>query len=225
MMKMEVKVLVCVIKTTLIPKLLTWHVSFLCFSPVAVPVEGSVLVVAIHPCIFPLKGKVKVQSLVGVASIMGYHLVPGSKHFDVFSPDCNSLITIATVSGKTNTKKCLQKVDSVLGISDSSVSQILQKTLKECKPCVILKFDKLETNLYSFLSSFHPYTNIFKVDGDRSVLNKQLLPLSVISPKDSEVPKLCVTEELLSVLDVWMETLKQPCEGKIYFESIYEVSG
>ncbi|XP_053377121.1 polynucleotide 5'-hydroxyl-kinase NOL9-like [Mercenaria mercenaria] len=176
-------------------------------SPTAIQVAESVLVIASHPCVYPLKGRVRVQGVVGVACIMGYNLEPRSQYCDVFSPDCNSLVTVTTVKGKTNTKKAISKVDSVLGITDGTLLKLLQNTLKNSKPFVILKFDKLETNICPFISSFNPYTNIFKVDGDRSDLNKQLLPLSVKMVKDSEVPRLSVPEQLKSVIDEWKEKI------------------
>ena len=184
------------------------------FRPTAISVDGSVLLIASDPCEFPLKGFVTIQSLVGIASIMGYQFKPGSNRQNVYSPDCNSLITVRTVEGDTNINSAVAKVDSLLNFRDRTIINSLRNILDENKPFVILKFDKLKTTLCSFISNIHPYMNIFKVDGDRTVLNKQLLPLSVKMPgREVEVPRLRIPEQLQSVLDVWTENLTQPNKG------------
>jgi hypothetical protein len=168
--------------------------------------------------VFPLKGVVTIQAVVGTASVMEYNLVPGSQGYDVYSPDCNSLVTVSTVKGVTKTKTAVNQVDSMLGINDKTVINLLKNSLNDSKPFVVLKFDKLKTTLCSFISNFHPYTNIFKVDGDKTLLNKQLLPLSVKMPgEDTDVPEISVSEQLQNVLDVWQEILIQQNEGNLTF--------
>ncbi|XP_060596376.1 uncharacterized protein LOC132750416 [Ruditapes philippinarum] len=102
-------------------------------SPIAIPVGDSVLVIASHPCVFPLKGVVTIQAVVGTASVMEYNLVPGSQGYDVYSPDCNSLVTVSTVKGVTKTKTAVNQVDSMLGINDKTVINVLKNSLNDSK--------------------------------------------------------------------------------------------
>lgn len=139
----------------------------------------------------------------------------------MYSPDCSSLITVSTVKGKSNIKKAVKKVDSCVAMHNRAVLALLHSTLKDLKPFVILKFDTLATNLCSFISSIQPYSNIFKVIGDRSILNKQLLPFNVVVPKEAEIPRVTVTDQLQAVIDTWMEMLsRQPLphqqQGKLH---------
>ncbi|KAH3881717.1 polynucleotide 5'-hydroxyl-kinase NOL9-like [Dreissena polymorpha] len=166
--------------------------------------DDSVILVLCHPSEVTVKGRVRVQCLVGAADVMAFSLKPGNKAVDIYSPTCNSLITIATRIGENNVACALSDIQKVCKTKENQ----LKNSLEEKQTFVVLLFQKIDTYMCKFISSFQPYASIFKLSGDRSALNKMLLPLEVLLPYDNgEYPTVQVPEELALVLKGWEEDL------------------
>jgi len=179
------------------------------FRPDAVSLnDGSVLVVLDHPSTVPLKGKARVSCLVGTVDIMGYKLSADQAPCDVFSPDCYSLVSIATDIAVEDQAVAMKNVHSNLTQKIGKLASQLQNILKTKDSFVILRFCRLETNLHTFIHSFQKYSGILKCVGDKWSVNKKLLPLDVILPTDSPVPQIELPPEIHDVLEMWRNEFK-----------------
>lgn len=221
-------VLCNIVKTDTCNTVFDFLVDFTCRCDAISVEDGSVLAVLSHPAVVPLKGRVQICCLSGVANVMGFRLERGKKPCNVFSPDCYSLVTIATEAGeedKDGTINYTQEHYKYLGVKSSKFLSSLRKTLNLTDSFVTLKFCRIETTLCKFIQSFHQYSNIFKSIGDKSIVNKKLLPLEVTSPGDISVPCLEVPAEVTDILNKWGEELDS--EGQcmtfyIYFQKLIQ---
>jgi len=204
-------------------------ISLSLLRPAAVEIGGSVLVIMSHPTEVPLKGRARVTGVVGVATALGYCFQSGKPAADVFSPTCNSLITIATQTGESNVENAVRIISrlceesGVKTLKDKILTNV-RKILEIEKPFVILKLEKIETYLPKFISLSLPYTNVFKLSGDRSWLNRKLLPLGAVLPcEDPEGPTVQIPPHLADVAAKWESAVK--ANGKSCLSREWDVVG
>ncbi|XP_052779860.1 polynucleotide 5'-hydroxyl-kinase NOL9-like [Mya arenaria] len=182
--------------------------------PVALEFGKSVLVIMNHPMEVPIRGRARVCGIMGTATSMGYDIKPGKPAAEIYSPASNSLVTIATQSGENDVGKAMKTIGEMCNEVNvtkgkAKLMASLRKVLEIENEFVILKFDKIQTNMCKFMSSFFPYSSIFKLSDDQSFLSRKLLPLEVIMPcENTDLPTIQTSQKLNSMTASWESALK-----------------
>ena len=181
--------------------------------------RDGVLVGLPHPFVFLMKGKAVIETVCGVIDIMEYHLFPGHS-YHVYSPKCNSLVTLATKECETNIDE-LDELCLHFNVKNGELFNKFKTKLQSLKQFVVLHLKKVNSPGCCLATATSPYTDLFSFQGDGSSFNKKLLPLGVmLTCSQSDAPYLEVTEDLSNVLGDWTEAVDNA--GKyVYFAMSY----
>ena len=171
--------------------------------------DGALLFLP-HPSQYILKGKARVEVLIGSVSILGHILKDTAKSYDIYSPECNSLLKIETITGKSNKKSVIENISSQLLETEDS---LLEK-LENFDSVVVLKVFSLKSAVCEYLTTLAPYQNLFVMGGNRGdSVNKLLYPLGVSVFQRTWQPHVFVSEELRQALTEWTDCLTQSSKG------------
>ena len=178
----------------------------------AFPIKTGAVIILSHPSQFILKGKATVQPLAGSVTIMGHLLKDSRKTYNIYSPECSSLLTLETVAGESN-KDCIMKSVSS-HISRNEDIEILRDKLEDFKSAVIFKVTSLFPSLGDIVRTLPPCQYLFSMGGDWDhTMNNVLSPLGFELFQSPNAPHLEVTNELREAIDDWTESLSQRNKG------------
>ena len=149
---------------------------------------------------------------------MGHNLKDtcNSKTYDVYSPECNSLVTMETVTGETDKDAVMAAISS--HAADTNETENLQSKIEGFDCSVVLKVSRLDSALCDYVTTLTEYQNLFSMGGNKGdAVNRVLSPLGVSVFQDTWQPVVTVTKEVQQAIDDWTESLNKPSKGTVMF--------
>ena len=151
-----------------------------------------------HPSEYVIKGMASVRMLAGHVDIQGYHLKPDSPA-TVYSPECNSRLTMKTVQSETSVVEAMAKLSVVLSFSKTKV----KKAMESFGLFVAFHVKRVELSFCDVIAQHYLYKRLFEPDRDQSGLNKKLAHVGVSLTSNEDMPSLKITEDLDRILKLW----------------------
>ena len=150
--------------------------------------DSQVVLLLSHPQQVCLQGKMKIRSLYGAVDILGYILTDKNQDYPVFSPESNSLVTMATIaaSGPFHREAIISDIVQQVGEQNKELIQNIRDKVTDSTVALLVK--KLDCDTWDYISSFHPYQqHLFSLHSkDRVTKSIQLGRLDVQIRSDAE---------------------------------------
>ena len=146
---------------------------------------------------------------------MGHIIKDGSKTYDVYSPECNSLVTMETLTGERDKEAILEAISSHVAHIDETEN--LRRKIDVFESLVVLKVSRLDSALCDYVTTLTEYQNLFSMGGNKGEVNRVLSPLGVAVFQNTWQPAVTVTSELRQATDDWTESLNKPSKGNVLF--------
>ena len=142
---------------------------------------------------------------------MGHILSDCSKTYDVYSPECSSLVTMETITGGRDKDAIMEAISS--HVSDSDEIENLQNKIVKFDGLVVLKVSRLDSALCDYVTTLTAYQNLFIMGGNKGEVNRVLSSLGVSVFQNTWQPHVTVSSELKQAIDDWTESLNKPSKG------------
>ena len=173
-----------------------------------------------HPSQYILKGKAAIQPLVGSVKILGHILRDSAgKTYDVYSPECHSLVTLETVTGSRNRDHIMRTVRHIA--KEGTLHNLKRKLKKDSSDTVVLKISQLFPSLVGIVRTLPSCRELFNIEGNAdSAVNRALNSVGLELIQNTSVPYLEVTDEMRDAIVDWTEALSHSSRGEDFFINI-----
>ena len=188
------------------------------FRPVAYKISDGILLTLSHPSRYILKGKAAIQPLVGSVKILGHILRDSAgKAYDVYSPECHSLITLETVTGSRNRDHIMRTVRHIA--KEGTLHYLKRKLKRDSSDTVVLKISELFPSLVGIVRTLPSCRELFNIEGNAdSAVNRALSSVGLELVQNTSVPYLEVTDEMRDAIDDWIEALSHSSKGEDFYQ-------